>query len=371
MDKGKQKVLLIIGTRPECVKLAPVVHELKNSPESFVPIVVSTGQHKEMLKQTLEIFDIQPDHHLEVMTHNQSLSGLTASLFTNLDAVIQEEKPDWIFVQGDTTSVMVAALVGYYHRIRVAHIEAGLRTHNKYSPFPEEVNRSIAGIVADVHFAPTPKAKENLLKENIPEECILVTGNTVIDAVNYVADYTQPDSMPIDLDQEYVLVTAHRRENFGQAMQDMFSALKEIALRFPDIKVVYPVHLNPNVQEKAQAILSGVDNVLLLEPLDYVTFVHMMKNARLILTDSGGVQEEAPSFGVPVLVMRTTTERPEGVEAGVAKLVGTSKEAIVSAAIEVIENRSSRHSKPNPFGDGQAAKRIVESVAEKQSVSLA
>ncbi len=361
------KVLSIFGTRPEAIKMAPVVRELAqtNGIESCVCV---TAQHREMLDQVLTLFDIQPDVDLNLMRPNQSLAELTARVFTHLDPVLADLKPDWILVQGDTTTVMAAALNAYYRRIRVGHVEAGLRTHNKWEPFPEEVNRRVAGVTADLHFAPTKWSRQNLLKEGVPDEAITVTGNPVIDALYFVARQPVP-TMVADLLSELgskrlVLVTAHRRENHGKPLEGICAALKSLASR-GDVEIIYPVHLNPNVQEPVKRFLGKIPNITLLPPLEYLPLVHLMKNADLILTDSGGIQEEAPAFGVPVLVLRDVTERPEGVQAGTLKLVGTNQMKIVNEANYLL-NDSKAHAAMaqavNPFGTGDSAKRIVSAL---------
>jgi UDP-N-acetylglucosamine 2-epimerase (non-hydrolysing) len=359
------KVLSIFGTRPEAIKMAPVVLELAQTPGIESRVCV-TAQHREMLDQVLDLFEITPDVDLNLMRPNQSLAELTARVFTHLDPVLAKMEPDWVLVQGDTTTVMAAALNAYYRRIRVGHVEAGLRTHNKWEPFPEEVNRRVAGVTADLHFAPTKWSRQNLLKEGVPEDTIAVTGNPVIDALYYVAKQPVP-TMVADLlskidSKRLVLVTAHRRENHGKPLENICTALKSLAQR-RDVEIVYPVHLNPNVQEPVKRLLGSTPNITLLPPLDYAPLVHLMKNADLILTDSGGIQEEAPAFGVPVLVLRDVTERPEGVQAGTLKLVGTNPMKIVNEA-DYLLNDSKAHAAMaqavNPFGTGDAAKRIVD-----------
>lgn len=358
------KVLSIFGTRPEAIKMAPVVRALSLA-EGIDSRVCVTAQHREMLDQVLGLFEIKPDVDLDLMRPNQSLAGLTASVFTHLDPVLEEMKPDWVLVQGDTTTVMAAALNAYYRGIRVGHVEAGLRTHDKWQPFPEEINRRVAGAVADLHFAPTKWSRQNLLKEGVPSDVIHVTGNPVIDALHYVAGQPAPETVASLLStlgsKRLVLVTAHRRENFGQPLEEICDALLSLAER-GDVQIVYPVHLNPRVQETVNLFLKNVPNITLLPPLEYLPLVHLMKKADLILTDSGGIQEEAPAFGVPVLVLRDVTERPEGVQAGTLKLVGTRKKKILTEA-EYLLNDSIAHAAMahavNPFGDGRAAERIV------------
>src|SRR5487761_2761449 len=328
-------VLSVFGTRPEAVKMAPVVGALALHPDRVRSVVVVTAQHRRMLDQVLDEFRIRPDFDLDVMRPDQSLAGLTAALFTGLDRVLAEVRPDWVLAQGDTTSAFAASMTAYYHGVRFGHVEAGLRTGDKRRPFPEEINRRIADLVADAHFAPTERARQALLREGCPAATILVTGNTGIDALLDVAarpyDWSAGPLAILPPDRPLVLITAHRRESFGAAFRDLCLALRDLAARFePEgVQFIYPVHLNPNVRQPVGEILTGLPNVHLLEPLDYRDLVHLMKRSTLILTDSGGVQEEAPSFGVPVLVLRETTERPEGVEAGLAHLVGTRRARIV------------------------------------------
>ena len=358
------KILSIFGTRPEAMKMAPVVRELAKR-KGIESRVCVTAQHREMLDQVLSLFEIEPDVDLNLMRPNQSLAQITASVFTHLDPVLEKMQPDWVLVQGDTTTVMSAALNAYYRRIKVGHVEAGLRTHNKWEPFPEEVNRRVAGVAADLHFAPTRWSKQNLLKEGVNKEIVHVTGNPVIDALQFVAEEKVPEKISSLLSKleakRLVLVTAHRRENHGLPLEKICIALKEIAAR-GDVEIVYPVHLNPNVQEPVYRLLANAPNITLLEPLEYLPLVHLMKNADLILTDSGGIQEEAPAFGVPVLVLRDVTERPEGVQAGTLKLVGTDKEKIIREANYLLNDRIAHAAMAqavNPFGDGDAAIKIV------------
>lgn len=373
MKNTPLKVLSIFGTRPEAVKMAPVVHALKAHPR-FESLVCVTAQHRQMLDQILNLFGIQPDFDLNLMKPNQSLADLTAGIFTGLDPILKQVKPDWILVQGDTTTVMVAALLGYYNRIKVGHVEAGLRTFDKWQPFPEEINRRVAGVVADLNFAPTAWSEQNLLKEGVPAWRIAVTGNTVIDALYAIQQRPAPPEVDWILDslqvapggKRLILVTAHRRENFGQPLVDICLALKQLAERYMDDTVfVYPVHLNPNVQEPVYRLLGKVPNIKLLDPLDYLPMVHLMKNARLVLTDSGGIQEEATALGKPTLVLRNVTERPEGVEAGVLKLVGTDVVEIVTQFSKLLDSKDDydRMAKAkNPFGDGKAAEKIVKAL---------
>jgi len=374
MPEQPLRVLSIFGTRPEAVKMAPVVACLE-AHAKIESIVCVTAQHREMLDQVLELFSIRPDHDLNLMKPDQTLAGLTAAVFEQLDPVLEETSPDWVLVQGDTTTVMAASLAAYYRRIRVGHVEAGLRTGDKWQPFPEEVNRRIAGAVADLHFAPTDWARRNLLRENVPEDRIMVTGNTVIDALQEIADRpyefsTGPAALTpaiLPPERRVILVTAHRRENFGRPFQDILSALYQIAKAYPDITLVYPVHLNPNVRQPAHEKLGGVPNILLTEPLDYLSMVHLMKRSTLVLTDSGGLQEEAPALGKPVLVLRETTERPEAVEAGTARLVGTDQADIVRETRRLLDDPAAYLNMAraiNPFGDGHAAERITAALLE-------
>jgi UDP-N-acetylglucosamine 2-epimerase (non-hydrolysing) len=368
-------VLTVLGTRPEAVKMAPIVRLLAQTPGIESRVCV-TAQHRQMLDQVLELFQIQPDYDLDLMREDQSLAQISASIFTHLDPVLTEIQPDWVLVVGDTTTVVTTAQLAYYRRIRLGHVEAGLRTHNKWHPFPEEINRRIATVIADLHFAPTEWSKGNLLREGVNENDILVTGNPVIDALHYVASQPEPKEITSLLERlnvqpggsrRLVLVTAHRRENFGQPFENICHAIRELAGR-EDVEIVYPVHLNPNVQEPVQRILNGVPHVTLLKPLDYLPMVHLMKHAQLILTDSGGLQEEAPSLGIPVLVLRETTERPEGVQAGTLKLVGTDREQIVGEANRLLDDPvlyAKMAKAANPYGDGHAAERIIDALLSR------
>ena len=366
----KKKIFLIFGTRPEAIKMAPLAKEFQRYSEVFDTKVCVTAQHREMLDQVLDFFQIKPDYDLDLMKPGQNLYGLTATIIESLKPILEEFSPDYVFVHGDTTTTMAGSIASFYSRAKVCHVEAGLRTNNKLSPFPEEINRQITGRICDYHFAPTETSKSNLLKENISENSILVTGNTVIDAlINSVEKVNEnPSKLIQDLSsqiggQEVVLVTGHRRENHGDGFERICNALKRIALDNADRLVIYPVHLNPKVQEPVHRILLGVNNVILIDPLAYQDFIWLMNRSKIIITDSGGVQEEAPSLGKPVLVMRDTTERPEAVKAGTVLLVGTNEDLIVSKALDLLNNEDNfvKMSKlHNPYGDGMASKRIVD-----------
>ena len=371
-----KKVLLVFGTRPEAIKMAPLVKEFQKHTLDFETRVCVTAQHREMLDQVLEFFEIRPDYDLDLMKPGQNLNSLTATIIESLKPILEEYTPDYVFVHGDTTTTMASSIASFYSGAKVCHVEAGLRTFNKLSPFPEEINRQIAGRVCDFHFAPTPNSKENLLKENIENDSILVTGNTVIDAlfesVNRVKNLSNStvDFIKSKLKdrQEVVLVTGHRRENHGDGFERICLALRAIAEKKPEVKIIYPVHLNPKVQGPVKRYLSDQQNILLIDPLSYPDFIWLMNRSKIIITDSGGVQEEAPSLGKPVLVMRDTTERPEAVEAGTVLLVGTNEELIVSKALDLLNNEDNfvKMSKlHNPYGDGLASKRIVEFIKNR------
>lgn len=374
-------ILLVFGTRPEAIKMAPVVHELKKRPQSFNVKVCVTGQHREMLDQVLQLFGIVPDYDLNIMKPNQDLYDITSRILLGMRDVLLEVHPDIVLVHGDTTTSSVAALATFYQQIPVGHVEAGLRTGNIYSPWPEEMNRLITGRIAVHHFAPTPLAKQNLLKENVPEDHILVTGNTVIDALQWVTAKLAGDKeleaqlrqqmqkAGYDVDRlqhgrRLVLITGHRRENFGDGFLHICDAIKQLALHYPEVDFLYPVHLNPNVRKPVFDILGeGLENVFLIEPLEYLPFVYMMEKTYLILTDSGGVQEEAPGLGKPVLVMRNTTERPEAVKAGTVLLVGTDSEKIKQGVGMLLDNAKAyakMAQAQNPYGDGLASSRIAD-----------
>ena len=371
-----KRVLLVFGTRPEAIKMAPLVKRLGAMNDEFLVKVCVTAQHRQMLDQVLDIFDITPDYDLDIMKHKQDLYDITSNILLKMRDILMDFKPDIVLVHGDTTTTSATSLATFYQKIRVGHIEAGLRTGNIYSPWPEEANRQITGVLANYHFAPTDESANNLLKENKPKKSIFVTGNTVIDALYMVLDKIDQS---LELKQriiqnieknskfkinnsKFILVTGHRRENFGEGFLNICQALKALSLKNPDIDIVYPVHLNPNVQEPVFKILSDISNIHLIEPLEYESFLYIMSRAYFIITDSGGVQEEAPSLGKPVLVMRDTTERPEAVKAGTVKLVGTNKEIIIKEAQKLIDDKieynkmSKAH---NPYGDGKASERIA------------
>ena len=376
-------ILTIFGTRPEAIKLAPVVKALENRPDEFRSSVCVTAQHREMLDQVLRIFNISPDYDLDIMKPKQDLYGITSEILLKLKDLFRQINPDLILVQGDTTTTFAASLAAFYERIEIGHIEAGLRTHNKRQPFPEEINRHLTSILADYHFAPTEKAKRHLLGEGVREDHIYVTGNTVIDALLWILkEQSGPEEQKrmreyfpktfglTNSHQRFILVTAHRRESFGEGFENICQAIKEIALRNPDVQIVYPVHLNPNVQEPVYRIIGGVERIHLIEPLEYEPFVYLMNQSFFILTDSGGIQEEAPSLGKPVLVMREVTERPEAVEAGTARLVGSKKESIVREAQKLLDDPVEYQrmaSKKNPYGDGKSAERIGNILSEIRS----
>ena len=364
------KVLFVFGTRPEAIKLCPVLLHLRSRPSEFDARVCVTGQHRHMLDQVLSVFDVQPDHDLDLMLPGQTLFQSTSRILSALEAILKSEQPDIVLVQGDTTTTLCGALAGFYARVAVGHVEAGLRTADKAEPFPEEMNRVLAGRLADLHFAATPGAARNLIAEGVDQARITVTGNSGIDAVLYVRDGLVSGKLaadglpPLDASKKLIVVTAHRRESFGDGFEQICAALARLAGR-PDVQIVYPVHRNPNVQEPVNRLLARLPNILLIEPLEYVPFVDLMRKAYLLITDSGGIQEEGPSLGKPVLVMRDKTERPEAVEAGTVKLVGADEEAIVAGALELLENRKmyERMSRVhNPYGDGWASARIADAI---------
>ncbi len=375
------RVLSIFGTRPEAVKMAPVVQALACA-AGLESLVCVTAQHRQMLDQVLSLFNIHPDVDLNLMQPDQDLASLTAAIFSHLDPVLADLKPDWILVQGDTTTVLASSLAAFFRHIRVGHVEAGLRTNDKLQPFPEEINRRVASVVADLHFAPTEWARQNLLRENIPTQQILVTGNPVIDALQKVVRLPATAEVIALLERigispapaspsrssmpRMILVTAHRRENFGQPLEHICTALKRLVDIYQDgIRIVYPVHLNPNVQVPVHQLLGNIPSITLLKPQDYLPMVHLMKHATLVLTDSGGLQEEAPALGKPVLVMRQVTERPEGIQAGTVRLVGTNTELIVAETCRLLDDPQAYDAMAqaiNPYGDGHAAERIVNAI---------
>lgn len=382
-----KKIMLVFGTRPEAIKMAPLVKEFQKYPDKFQTIVCVTGQHRQMLDQVLDIFDIKPDYDLNIMKQGQDLYDVTARVLTGMRDVLSEAKPDVVLVHGDTTTSTAAALAAFYQQIPVGHVEAGLRTHNIYSPWPEEMNRQITGRIATYHFAPTPLSRENLIAEGIATDKITVTGNTVIDALYMVIDKIKRDSAldsklnaelksaGYDVDRlangrKMVLITGHRRENFGDGFISMCRAIKALTEKYPDVDFVYPMHLNPNVRRPIHEVfgddLSGLGNMFFIEPLEYLSFVYLMEKSTIVLTDSGGIQEEAPGLGKPVLVMRNTTERPEALDAGTVKLVGTDYDKIVnevSRLLDGVEYYDKMSKAVNPYGDGSASYRIVESIA--------
>ncbi|MBX9572730.1 MAG: UDP-N-acetylglucosamine 2-epimerase (non-hydrolyzing) [Candidatus Obscuribacterales bacterium] len=368
----KKRIMCVFGTRPEAVKLAPVVHALQRS-SHLEPVVVLTAQHREMLDQMLRWFEISPDYDMDIMKHGQSLSELTARVITGIDDILQKVAPDMLLVQGDTVTVMAAALAAHYHKVPVGHVEAGLRTEDRYNPFPEEMSRRLTTRLATCHFAPTQRAVENLRSEGIVDN-VFKTGNTVIDAL--LSTVKKLEQHPIDTSlfgaadfEKYkvLLVTAHRRENWGISMNEIAHALRTIAEEFPEVQILYPIHKNPIVRESIEPVFAGHPRLILIEPLDYVPFVWVMQRSHFVLTDSGGIQEEAPTLGKPVLVLRTNTERPEAAEAGVARIVGVQRDGIISAARDLLSNPESYKamaSAVNPFGDGSAAQRITEALEQ-------
>ena len=384
MKDRMKKVMIVFGTRPEAIKMAPVVKQFELDKNRFNTIVCVSAQHREMLDQVLNLFEINPKYDLDIMTDNQTLSDLTAKVLWGVTKVMEQEEPDMVLVQGDTTTTFVTSLSAYYLKIPVAHIEAGLRTNKKYSPFPEEINRHITSVLADYHFAPTEEAKNNLLKEGIREEAIFLTGNTVIDALLWVIRkqagtsslekwkrfFSKRHNLSFTPNKRLILVTGHRRENFGEGFENICLALSILAKNNSDIQIIYPVHLNPNVQKPVYSILEDTENIRLIPPLDYEPFVFLMNESYLILTDSGGIQEEAPSLGKPVLVMRDTTERPEGIKAGTSKIVGTNAERIVKETNILLNDGRvyKRMAKAtNPYGDGNASKKIIDIMSNKLS----
>lgn len=381
-----KKVMLVFGTRPEAIKMAPLVKEFQKHPEQFKTIVCVTGQHRQMLDQVLNLFEITPDYDLNIMKQGQDLYDVTARVLVGMRDVLKEVQPDVVLVHGDTTTSTAAALAAFYQQIPVGHVEAGLRTHNIYSPWPEEMNRLITGRIATHHFSPTPLSKENLLKENVAESAIIVTGNTVIDALYIVVDKIKNneelsselatilaksgyDTTRLADGKKLVLITGHRRENFGDGFINMCTAIKDLTRKYPDVDFVYPMHLNPNVRKPIHEVfgedLSNLGNMFFIEPLEYLSFVYLMEKSNIVLTDSGGIQEEAPGLGKPVLVMRDTTERPEALEAGTVKLVGTNYDKIVSEVSNLLDDAEyydTMSKAVNPYGDGLACERIVDAL---------
>lgn len=366
---NKIKVMTIFGTRPEAIKMAPLVLELSKRRDQFETILTVTAQHRQMLDQVLSTFNLEADYDLNIMKSGQSLSDITSKSLKGLDEVMKKTEPDLVLVHGDTTTTFAASLAAFYNKIAIGHVEAGLRTWDKYSPYPEEINRQLTGIMADLHFAPTEEARENLIKEDKRKETIFVTGNTAIDALQTTVkkDYSHPILTEVG-DRKLLLLTAHRRENLGQNMQEMFRAIRRIVQNFEDVFVVYPVHLNPVVKGLADELLGDHDRIKLIDPLDVIDFHNFLARAHLILTDSGGIQEEAPSLGVPVLVLRDTTERPEGLRAGTLKLAGTKEETIYNLAKDLLSNEKLYNEMAkarNPYGDGRASERIANIIAKE------
>lgn len=365
---SKIKVMTVFGTRPEAIKMAPLVLALKERADEFEAVTVVTAQHRQMLDQVLEIFKIKPDYDLDVMKQRQTLSEITSNVLMNLDKVIATEKPDIVLVHGDTTTTFAASISAFYNQTTIGHVEAGLRTWDKYSPFPEEMNRQLTDVLSDLYFAPTSQSEANLLQENHPQKAIYITGNTAIDALKQTvqSDYNHSILDVVDADKRMILVTMHRRENQGEPMKRVFKVMRQVVETHDDVEIVYPVHLNPVVQEAAQDILGNHPRIHLIDPLDVVDFHNLAARSFFIMSDSGGVQEEAPSLGKPVLVLRDTTERPEGVEAGTLKLVGTQPEQVHDAMVELLDDQAvyeaMAHAK-NPYGDGQASQRILDAIA--------
>lgn len=362
----KIKVMVVFGTRPEAIKMAPLVRELEERSSEFELIVTVTAQHREMLDQVLDVFGVKPNYDLNIMKKKQTLAEITTRALNGLNDIIEETSPDIVLVHGDTTTTFAASLASYYQQVAVGHVEAGLRTWNKHSPFPEEINRQLTSVIADIHFAPTEKAKQNLISENIAQDHIYVTGNTAIDALKTTVSDTYSHPILDEIgDKRLVLLTAHRRENLGGNMEQMFRAIKRLVEAHRDIYVVYPVHLNPVVQQTAADILADSDRIQLIEPLGVIDFHNFAARSHLILTDSGGVQEEAPSLGVPVLVLRDTTERPEGIDAGTLKLAGTDEDTIFNLANQLLtdqEEYDRMAQAKNPYGDGEASRRIADAI---------
>ena len=361
------KVLTVFGTRPEAVKLGPVIHELARHPDRITSRVCVTAQHRDMLDQVLRIFEIQPDYDLDVMQHNQTPTQVAAAVLARLEPILLHERPDWVLIQGDTTTVAAAALAAFYAGAKIGHVEAGLRTGDRWQPFPEEINRRVAGVIADRHFAPTTHSRDNLLREDVPPECILVTGNPGIDALRWItAQPESPEVAQLLRAERTILVTAHRRENFGEPLESVCMALRDIAERYAgSVHIVYPVHRNPNVWGPVHQLLGDVPHITLRPPLDYLPNLQLMQRAYLVITDSGGIQEEATGLSIPCLVLREVTERPEGVASGALRIVGTDRARIVAEASRLLDDPAEyarMASSENPFGDGRAAERIVASL---------
>ncbi|EMF0306130.1 UDP-N-acetylglucosamine 2-epimerase (non-hydrolyzing) [Enterococcus faecium] len=360
------KIMTIFGTRPEAIKMAPLIKAIEND-ERFESIVTVTAQHRQMLDQVMDIFDLKADYDLNIMKDGQTLTDITSRVIKELDSVLVEAKPDIILVHGDTTTTFAASIAGFYHQIKIGHVEAGLRTWNKYSPFPEEMNRQLTDTLADIYFAPTMMSKSNLLKEGRPEESIFITGNTVIDAMEYTIKQNYSNELLDNLaGKRIILVTMHRRENLGQPMTNVFKAINRLVEKFEDVHIVFPMHKNPKVRKNAEETLSDSEQVHLIEPLDVIDFQNFSNNSYMILSDSGGVQEEAPSLGVPVLVLRDTTERPEGIEAGTLKLVGTEEDKVFEEATLLLSDKEEYEKMSqasNPYGDGNASERILDAIA--------
>ncbi|MBI4228699.1 MAG: UDP-N-acetylglucosamine 2-epimerase (non-hydrolyzing) [Deltaproteobacteria bacterium] len=369
---SKVKVMVVFGTRPEAIKMAPVIAALRRKPEIFEAHIVVTGQHRQMLYQVLQLFDIDPDVDLSVMTEGQTPNTVASQVLMGMEEVFQDGRPDAILVQGDTTSAFAAAMAAFHHRILIGHVEAGLRTRHKYNPFPEEINRQLLSVLGDMHFAPTERARRNLMEEGISGEKVYVTGNTVIDAILWIRkdDYAFRHTILDRVDymhKKVIVLTTHRRESFGKPMQDVLLAVKEVVKQHPEVDVVFPVHYNPNVRRAVEGTIKDCDRIHLIDPLDYESFVQLINKSYLILTDSGGIQEEAPSLGKPVLVLRETTERPEGIEAGTSRLVGTSPKAIIAGVHELLTDSVAYQrmaTAKNPYGDGKASERIIDILLE-------
>lgn len=365
---NRKKIAVIFGTRPDTIKMAPIILELQKYPEHFQVLTIATAQHRQMLDQVLEVFKIKPDYDLDIMAPKQTLASLTAKIITGIDEVLAKENPDMVLVQGDTSTTCIGSLAAFYRQIPVGHVEAGLRTNDKANPFPEEINRRITGCITDLHFAPTRTAKNSLLKENVDPKTIYVTGNTVVDALEYSVKENYKFSIPVlnqvvEQKKKIVLVTMHRRENWGKPMEGAASAIKRLAQKYPDFSFIFPVHLNPIVRDAVNPILKDMPNVSLIEPLDYLDFVNIMAKSYLILTDSGGVQEEGPHFGVPILCLRYVTERPDAVDFGTVKLVGLDEEVIYSTALQLIEDEKEYKKMANavnPYGDGLSSDRTIK-----------